>query len=99
MNNPFTDHSARLIFLCPGCESHHFVRVRGPGPVWQFNGDVVKPTVSPSILVTYHHHPTDHFATTAICHSFIRDGQIEFLSDCTHKLSGKTIDLPPHDWT
>lgn len=31
-----------------------------------------------------------------ICHSFIRDGMIEFLSDCTHEMSGKTVPLP--DW-
>lgn len=29
-----------------------------------------------------------------ICHSFIRNGNIEFLSDCTHKLAGKQIELP-----
>lgn len=30
-----------------------------------------------------------------ICHSFIRDGQIEFLNDCTHALAGKTVPLDP----
>lgn len=30
------------------------------------------------------------------CHSFVRDGSIEFLSDCTHALAGKTVELP--DW-
>lgn len=36
----------------------------------------------------------------AICHSFVRGGQIEFLSDCTHELAGKTVPLPPfpEDW-
>ncbi len=29
-----------------------------------------------------------------ICHSFVRDGRIEFLSDCTHALAGQTVDLP-----
>lgn len=29
-----------------------------------------------------------------ICHSFIRNGKIEFLSDCTHKLAGQTVELP-----
>lgn len=29
-----------------------------------------------------------------ICHSFIRDGKIEFLNDCTHHLKGQTVDLP-----
>jgi hypothetical protein len=28
------------------------------------------------------------------CHSFIRSGQIEFLSDCTHSLAGQTVDVP-----
>ncbi|KAA5609698.1 ammonia monooxygenase [Rhodovastum atsumiense] len=30
------------------------------------------------------------------CHSFVRAGRIEFLSDCTHSLAGRTVDLP--DW-
>lgn len=25
---------------------------------------------------------------------FIRDGQIQFLGDCTHALAGKTVPLP-----
>jgi hypothetical protein len=30
-----------------------------------------------------------------ICHSFVRNGRIEFLGDCTHELAGQTVDLPP----
>jgi hypothetical protein len=29
------------------------------------------------------------------CHSFITDGKIEFLSDCTHSLAGQTVELKP----
>lgn len=29
-----------------------------------------------------------------ICHSFVTDGRIQFLSDCTHALAGTTVDLP-----
>lgn len=29
-----------------------------------------------------------------ICHSFITNGQIQFLSDCTHELRGQTVPLP-----
>lgn len=29
-----------------------------------------------------------------VCHYFIRDGMIEFCSDSTHSLAGKTIPLP-----
>jgi hypothetical protein len=33
-----------------------------------------------------------------VCHSFVTDGRIQFLGDCTHKLAGQTVDLPevPH---
>lgn len=28
-----------------------------------------------------------------ICHSFVREGMIEFLTDCTHRLAGQTVPL------
>ena len=30
------------------------------------------------------------------CHSFVADGKIQFLSDCSHKLAGQTVEIP--DW-
>jgi hypothetical protein len=30
----------------------------------------------------------------SMCHSYVTDGRIEFLSDCTHHLVGQTVDLP-----
>jgi hypothetical protein len=29
-----------------------------------------------------------------ICHSFVTDGRIQYLGDCTHALTGQTVDLP-----
>lgn len=29
------------------------------------------------------------------CHTFIRAGMVEFLSDCSHGLAGQTLPLPP----
>lgn len=29
-----------------------------------------------------------------VCHSFVTDGQIQFLGDCTHGLAGQTVPLP-----
>lgn len=29
-----------------------------------------------------------------ICHSFVTDGRIQFLADCTHALAGQTVPLP-----
>ncbi|ATE84738.1 ammonia monooxygenase [Sinorhizobium sp. LM21] len=32
----------------------------------------------------------------SICHSFVTDGHIRFLGDCTHELAGQTVEIP--DW-
>lgn len=68
-------------------------------PVWTFNGNVDSPTVTPSLLVTYPANPraTDEFKewrTERVCHSFITDGKVQFLSDCTHELAGQTVEIP-----
>jgi hypothetical protein len=28
-----------------------------------------------------------------VCHSFVRDGMIQYLGDCTHHLKGQTVEL------
>lgn len=28
------------------------------------------------------------------CHSFVTDGRIQFLGDCTHALAGQTVEIP-----
>jgi hypothetical protein len=39
-------------------------------------------------------HPCEPSGFTCyICHHFVRDGKIEFLSDCTHHLSGQTVEM------
>lgn len=39
-------------------------------------------------------HPTEEpDFECVICHSYITDGQIQFLSDCTHDLAGQTVSL------
>lgn len=39
----------------------------------------------------------EYFETKpSVCHSFVTDGRIQFLDDCTHELKGQTVDLP--DW-
>jgi hypothetical protein len=58
---------------------------------WTFNGDFEKPTFSPSLNTWY---GGSDGVPLHRCHSFIRDGRIEFLGDCTHALAGKTVDLP-----
>lgn len=31
------------------------------------------------------------------CHSYVTDGRIQFLGDCTHALAGQTVPLEPHE--
>lgn len=92
-------------FKCPGCRMTHIMPVRVSAeqvvrnggnrvPEWTFNGSLERPTFQPSLLVTWNYWREEHgFDERNVCHSFIRDGQIQFLSDCTHALAGHTVDL------
>ena len=82
-------------FWCPGCDSVHVIKTSPGG--WTFDGNADAPTFSLSVLVTYDGADVGKAdAPPARCHSFVRAGKIEFLSDCTHELAGTTVDLP--DW-
>jgi len=77
-------------FRCPGCECAHFIQTNPAfNPCWTFNGDVERPTVSPSIMVRQ-----PWKKNGSVCHSFIKEGMIRFLNDCTHGLAGRTVELP-----
>jgi len=72
----------RVLFGCNGCDEWH-----GIDPSrWTWNSNLDLPTFSPSVLVRY--------GDDRRCHSFVRDGQIQYLGDCTHALAGQTVDLP-----
>lgn len=79
------------VFWCPGCQCHHTFNVgRERHPVWTFDGNMETPTFSPSL----------HYVGR--CHLFLREGKLQFLPDCNHKLAGQTVDLPEippeHRW-
>jgi len=38
--------------------------------------------------------PPEFESVDLICHSFVCDGQIQFLGDCTHALAGQTVPIP-----
>jgi len=44
-----------LTFFCPGCGDHHSIRTKG-ATAWGWNGDVEKPTFTPSVLVRSGHY-------------------------------------------
>jgi hypothetical protein len=84
-------------FECPGCKCRHrVVGTYGDGrQAWTFNGSLENPTLNPSILVTYGANPPSD--RPARCHSYVREGNIQFLGDCTHELKGQTVPLPEMD--
>lgn len=64
---------------------------------WSWNGHPTCPTFLPSILVSYDGADAGRDgAPPRVCHTFVTDGRIQFLGDCTHALAGQTVDLP--DW-
>lgn len=77
------------VFECPGCHCLHALDKR-----WTFNGDVVRPTFSPSLLIQGVV-DAESDPTPTRCHVFISDGRIQFLADCTHALAGQTVDMEP----
>lgn len=68
---------------------------------WTWNGSATRPTFMPSILVTYNgpdagqDQGDGRRAPPAVCHSFVVDGAMQFLGDCTHALAGQTVPIPP----
>ncbi len=83
------------IFFCPGCDSPHAINIWPNGPKWGYNDNPNAPTFTPSILVTCEWPADgDDPAEKEVCHSFVTDGKIQFLGDCTHALKGKTVEVP-----
>jgi hypothetical protein len=83
------EHDGKILkkqwhYRCPGCGTVHAVG-REPGD-HTFNGDLERPTFRPSLL--------QNWPGVPVCHSYITDGRIQFLSDCSHSLAGQTVDLP-----
>lgn len=104
------------MFWCPGCRDAHGIPIKeSPSRkvIWGFNGNVEKPTFTPSILARWTRltaegermikekiplaeGQTKYPSEDIVCHSFVTDGMIQFLSDSNHELSGQTVPIP--DW-
>ncbi len=96
----------RFYVWCPGCYEAYKLRYPGgeddrgwwingalhavSNKVHQITGTPDAPTLSPSLLVQYE---LGEEKTPYVCHSFIVDGRIQYLGDCTHPLKNQTVDL------
>lgn len=65
---------------------------RAGTPNWTWNGSVDAPTVRPSVLTRGGSEATGEYVEH-VCHSFISNGYVQFLGDCTHEFAGQTLDL------
>lgn len=88
------DSYGRLKFYCPACRCQHGVTLKPRFENgWDWNQSLDSPTLAPSILINYGGYPPD--GRPDICHSYVRDGTIQFQLDCSHPMAGKTVPLPP----
>jgi len=82
-------------FWCPGCKAPHSVPVNqrpfgsATKNTWLWNKSLIAPTFMPSLLF-------DKDDPAKRCHSFVKDGKIQFMTDSGHALKGQTVDIP--DW-
>ncbi len=102
MINTVNDHGIQytaLMFCCPGCiemvggSGLHMLPVNSEikKPSWTWDGNLIRPTLNPSILTGK--------GSPDVCHSFLRVGIFEFLNDCAHSLAGEKVEMPDlPDW-
>lgn len=86
---PVSNVPGQFIFWCPGCHEHHGVWTdpehpnKVTGSKWTFDGNMERPTFSPSILTI----------GRTRCHLHIVNGEIHYCSDCDHALAGKAVPM------
>jgi len=101
-----TSTSGTIEFMCPGCNTEHNINsswtFNGDVDKPTFNPSVLVRTGhyasshKGDCWCTFNEEHKDDPTSykCSICHSFVRDGKIQFLDDCTHALKGQTVDLP-----
>lgn len=93
-------------FNCPAGHIHYINTLipNHKNAQWDFNGDVNKPTFTPSIsekcgqyVAECDEEHREYYKKENlgyICHFIITNGMIQFCGDCTHDLKNTTVELP-----
>lgn len=99
-----------IMFQCPGCGCNHSINTSwtwnndkvkptfSPSILVKSGHFMGAHKENESCWCTFNKEHPDDLAPykCSICHSFVNDGKIQFLNDCTHELKGKTVDMI--DW-
>jgi hypothetical protein len=93
-------------FYCEGCKGNHtineswtfnddLIKSTFTPSILVRSGHYMEGHTGDSCWCTYNAANPDHQAPFKCgrCHSYVTDGKIQYLSDCTHKLAGRTINL------
>ena len=86
-----------LAHYCPACETMHgfaYITPQKNGAIWTFDGDFEQPTFTPSMHIKAGPWPEDcreKGNEYDVCHYFLTNGVINYLTDCTHKYAGQQI--------
>lgn len=84
---------------CPGCNARHQISVgeaNASGAKWAWNSSADAPSFQPSVHILIGPWDDDegHHPKRTVCHYFLTDGRLHFLTDSAHALAGQTVDLP-----
>ena len=76
-----------VFYWCGGCRCAHSV----PAKRWNWNKNTESPTLSPSVR---HFIPAgEGRPEKTLCHYHLRNGVLEYCSDCPHALNGQKVPL------
>lgn len=89
---PISETRYQYHFICPGCNHEHAFNEK----TWTWNRDYNKPTLWPSYLMYGSRFDKNKNSVPFVCHSYIKEGKIEYLDDCTHHLRNQIIELPDY---
>lgn len=92
------------VHWCPGCQEMHKLP-----DGWTFNGDLERPTFTPSFKHSGHRVVRDAAGRWTgewvrdaagkpvpfVCHYILTAGVLHYCADSSHDLAGKTVPLPP----
>ena len=88
-----SEDGARLWWYCASCDMLHPIALHNrPGEsvdVWSWNNDAERPTFMPSFLTDM----SGRNGPKRICHTYIKEGMVEYLNDSTIHLRGVTKEL------